>query len=117
MFETLLLERFLRHDKILAAEDLLFLGGWEIIAVLRVSICGLFIRALLPAFLFLLFGFYLNRVFIVQSVIFSGASSVFSWAMWLGAAPWAPVFGLCTRRFILDWILLSSGVSIIHTSY
>ena len=67
----LLLERFLRHDKILIAEDLFFLGEWEIIAVLRVSICGLFIRAVLPSFLFLLFGSYLNRVFIVRSVVFS----------------------------------------------
>ena len=77
----------------------------------------LFIRALLLAFLFLLFGFYLNRVFIVRSVIFSGASSVFSWAMWLGAAPWALVFGLCTKRFIRDWILLVIVESVVGCVY
>ena len=78
MFKALLLERFLGHDKVFVAEDLLFLGGWEIIVVLRVPICGLFIRVVLPAFLFFLLGFYLDRVFIVRSIVFSGASSVFS---------------------------------------
>ena len=63
------------------------------IVVLRVPICGLFIRAVLPAFLFILLGFYPSRVFV---------GSVFSWAMW----PRVPVSRLCTRRFILDRILL-----------
>ena len=56
----------------------------------------------MPIFLFLLLGFYFNRVFIVRSIVFSGAGSVFSWAM----RPRAPMSGLCTRRFILDRILL-----------
>ena len=77
-FKALLFERVLRHDKILVVEDLLFLGEWEIIAILRVIFYGLFIRVVLPAFLFLLFGSYLNRVFIVRSVVFSGASVIFS---------------------------------------
>ena len=99
----LLLERFLRHDEILVAEALLFLGEWKIITILQVSIYGLFIRTILPAFLF---GPYPNRVFNVRSVIFSGVGIVFFWATRLGAASRVPVFGLCNRRFILDWILL-----------
>ena len=70
-----MLERFLGYGNVFVAEDLLFLGGWEIIYVLRVPICGLFIRAVLPAFLFILLGFYLNRVFVVRSIVFSGAGS------------------------------------------
>ena len=73
----LLLERFLRHDEFLVAEALLFLGGWEIITILRVSEYDLFIRAILPAFLVLLFGSCLNRVFVVRSIITFGASIVF----------------------------------------
>ena len=78
MLKALLLERFLRHDKILVAEALLFLGEWEIITILRVSVCGQFLKAVLPAFLVLLFGSCLNRVFDVRSVMISGASIVFS---------------------------------------
>ena len=75
MLEVLLLERFLRHDKILVAEAHLLLGERKIITVLRVFVYGLFIRANLLVFPFVLFGSCLNGVFIVfgtvRSVIFS----------------------------------------------
>ena len=73
----LLLERFLRHDKIFVAEAHLILGEQKIITVLRVFVYNLFIRADLPIFPFVLFGSWLNGVFdvfgIVRSIVFSCA--------------------------------------------
>ena len=72
-----MLERFLRHDKILVAQANLILGEWKIITVLRVFVYGLFMRAIMPVFQFILFGCCPNRGFIVFSivrgVVFSGA--------------------------------------------
>ena len=78
MLEALLLERFLRHDEIFVAKAFLILGERTVTTVLRVVGPGLFVGASLPVFLLLLFGCYLNKVFIVfgivRSIIFSGAS-------------------------------------------
>ena len=79
----LLLERFLRHDEILVAEALLFLGERKIITIIRVFVYGMFIRANVPVFPFILFGDCPNGVFIVfgivRSIIFSCAGiAVFS---------------------------------------
>ena len=77
MLEAFLLERFLRHDKILVTEAHLLLGERKIVTVLRVFVYGLFIRANLHVFPFVLFGSCLNGVFIVfgvvQSIVFSCA--------------------------------------------
>ena len=67
--EALLLKRFLRHDVILSAEAHLILGEWKIITVLRVFIYGLFIRADSPVLPFVLFGGWLNGVFIVFGIV------------------------------------------------
>ena len=69
MLKALLLERFLRHDEILVAEAHLILGERKIITVLRVFVYGLFIRADSPIFPFVLFGGWLNGVFIVFGVV------------------------------------------------
>ena len=79
----LLLERFLRHNKILGAEAHLILGERKIIIVLRVFVYGLLIRANLPVFPFVLFGSWLKGVFIVfgiaRTIVFSCAGiAVFS---------------------------------------
>ena len=80
MLEALLLERFLKHDKILVAEAHLILGERKIITVLRVFVYGLFIGADSPILPFVLFGGWLNGVFvvfgIVRSIVFSGAVSL-----------------------------------------
>ena len=72
-----LLDGLLRHDKVFVAEALLVLGGWKITTVLRVFVNDLFIRADLPILPFVLFGSWLNGVFIVfgtvRSVILSCA--------------------------------------------
>ena len=77
MLKALLLERFLRHDKILVAKAHLILRERKIITILRVIFYGLFIRVVLPAVVFL-FGCSPDRVFIVfdvtRSSIFSGAN-------------------------------------------
>ena len=90
--------RFLRHDKIFVAEAHLILGEWKIITVLRVFIYGLFIRANLLVFPFVLFGSWLNGIFIVfgivRSIVFSCAGiAVFS-TVWLRAAPLTSVLRL-----------------------
>ena len=77
MLEALLFKRFLRDDEILGAEARRILGEQKIIVVLRVLVCGLFTRANLPIFPFILFGSCVNRVFVVfgtfRGVIFSCA--------------------------------------------
>ena len=107
MLKPLPLERFLRHDEILVAEALLFLGERKIITVLRVFVYGLFIRADLPVFPFVLFGNCFNEIFIVfgivRSIVFSGAV-LLSFARRDLGAPLTPASGLCLRGFILDWI-------------
>ena len=65
----LLLERFLRHDQILIGKAHLILGEREIIDVLRVYMYGLFIRADLPVFPFVLFGSCLNGIFVVFGIV------------------------------------------------
>ena len=57
------------HDKILVAEAHLILGEWKIITVLRVLMHGLFVRADSPIFPFVLFGSWLNGVFIVSGIV------------------------------------------------
>ena len=69
MLKALLLERFLGHDKVFVTEAHLVLGEWEIIAVLRVFVYGLFIRANLPIFPIVLFGGWLDGVFLVFGVV------------------------------------------------
>ena len=59
----LLLERFLRHDKVFVAEAHLILG------VFQVFVCGLFIRANLPILLIVLFRVLLDGVFLVFGII------------------------------------------------
>ena len=81
-----------------------------ITTVLRVFVYGLFIRADLPVFPFVLFGSCLNGIFIVfgivRSIIFSCACiAVFSTA-WFRAALLTSVLWLYLRRFILGWVLL-----------
>ena len=81
----LLIERFLKHDEILVAEAHLILGEWKIITILRVFVYGLFIRADSPVLPFVLFGGWLNGVFlvfgIVRSIVFSRAGiAIFSTA-------------------------------------
>ena len=66
----------------------------------------MFLRARLPVFPFVLFGGWLNGVFIVfdvvQSIVFScDGVAVFATA-WLRAAPLMPVLWLYLRRFSLD---------------
>ena len=65
MLKVHLLKRFLRHDKILAAEAQLILEERKIITVLRVFVYDVFIRADSPIFPYVLFGSWLNGVFIV----------------------------------------------------
>ena len=69
MLEALQLEGFLRHDKVFDAEAHLILGEWKIITVLRVFIYSLFIRANLPIFSTVLFGGWLDGVFLVFGVV------------------------------------------------
>ena len=69
VLKTLLLDRILLHDKFFVAEAHLVLGGWKIITVLRVFVYGLFIRADSPIFPFVLFGGWLNGVFIVFGIV------------------------------------------------
>ena len=64
-----MLERFLRHDKIFVVEAHLILGEWKIVTVLRVFVFGMFIRANSPIFPFVLFGSWLNGVFIVSGIV------------------------------------------------
>ena len=75
--EALLLKRFLRHDEILGAKAHLILKERKVIAVLRIFVLGLFTRAKLPIFPFILFSSCINRVFVFfgtfYSVIFSCA--------------------------------------------
>ena len=83
--KVLLLEGFLRHDNVFITEGNLILGEWKIITVLRVFIYSLFIRANLPIFSTVLFGGWLDGVFlvfgIVRSVVISRAGiAVFSTA-------------------------------------
>ena len=110
MLEALLLERFLRHDEILIAEAHLLLREWKIITVLRVFVRGLFTRANLPIFPFILFGSWLNGVFIVfgtvRSVIFSCAGVAVFAAARFRAAPLTPTLLLYLRRVILNWFFL-----------
>ena len=76
--EALLLKRFLRHDEILGAEAHLIFRERKVIVVLRIFVRGLFTRANLPIFPFILFISYFNGVFVVfgtfWSVIFSRVS-------------------------------------------
>jgi len=80
LLKALLLERFLRHDNLFIAEAHLILGGWKVITVLRVFICGLFITANLPILLIVLFRVLLDGVFlvfgIVRSIVVSRAGIV-----------------------------------------
>ena len=69
MLKAPLLERFLRHDKVFVAEAHLILGGWKVITVLRVFVCGLFIRANLPILLIVLFRVLLDGVFLVFGIV------------------------------------------------
>ena len=71
------------HDEILGAEARLILGERKTTSVLRVFVRGLFTRANLPTFPFILFSSSINGVFVVfgafRSVIFSCAGvSVFA---------------------------------------
>ena len=103
--KALLLKGFLRHDKVFVADAHLILGEWKIITVLRVFVNGLFIRADSPILPFILFGSWLNRVFVVFGIarsIFSCVGiAVFSMA-WFRAAPLTSVLWLYLRRFILN---------------
>ena len=69
MLKALLLDRFLRHDKVFIAKAHLVLEEQKVVTVLRVFIRGLFIRASLPIFPFVLFGGWLDGVFIVFGVV------------------------------------------------
>ena len=73
----LLLEGFLRHDKVFVTEAHLILGEWKIIIVLRVIVYGMFVRANLPVFPIILFGGSFVVIFsvfdTVRSVIVSHA--------------------------------------------
>ena len=72
-----MLESFLRHDKILVAKAHLVLRERKVVPVLRVFVHGLFIRADSLVLPFVLFGGWLNGVFlvfgIVRSIVFSCA--------------------------------------------
>ena len=67
--KALLIDELLRHDKVFVTEARLILGGWKIISVLRVFVNGLFIRANSPILPFILFGSWLNGVFIVFAIV------------------------------------------------
>ena len=67
--EALLLDEILRHDEIFVTEAHLILGERKVVSILRVFIRGLFVRANLPIFLFVLFGGCLNGVFIVFGTV------------------------------------------------
>ena len=115
MLKALLLERFLRHDEILIAEALLFLGERKIITVLRVSVYGLFIRANLPILPIVLFRVLLDGVFlvfgIVRSVVFSrDGIVVFAVALFRAASS---AFLLYLGRFIFYWIFLIITVTLL----
>ena len=76
---------FLRHDKVFVAKAHLILGEWKIITILRVFVYSLIIRANLPVFPIILFGGWLDGVFlvfgVVRSIVVSGAGiAVFSTA-------------------------------------
>ena len=78
MLEAILLEGLFGYDEFFFAEAFLIFGERKVVVVLQtVAWQGLSIGADLPVFLFLLFGYYSNRVFIafgaVRSIIFSGA--------------------------------------------
>ena len=79
--KALLFERIPRHDEVFVDKAHLILGEWKIITVLRVFVHDLFIRAESPIFPFVLFGSWLNGVFIVcgivQSIIFPCAVIAF----------------------------------------
>ena len=121
----LLLERFFRHDEFFVAKALLLLREWKIITVLRVFVYDMFIKANLPIFPFLLFGGYLDGVFIifgiVRSIIFSGARiAVFgmsdlerrrgSWRLGCLSG------GLSSTGSSLSSLLVFPGVSTMYTS-
>ena len=80
VLEALLFEGLFRYDEVFVAEAYLIFKERKIITVLRVFVYGLFIRANLPVFPFILFGDCPDRVFIVfgsvQSIIFCGAGVV-----------------------------------------
>ena len=75
--DALLLKRFLRHNEIFGAKARLIHGERKITIVLRVFVRGLFSRANLPIFPFILLSGYVNGVFVIfgtfRSVIFSYA--------------------------------------------
>ena len=67
--EALLLGGFLWHDEFFIAEACLIFGEREIIVILRIVMCGLFIRANLPIFPIVLFGGWLDGVFFVFDIV------------------------------------------------
>ena len=64
------------HDKFFVAEARLILGEWKIFTILRVFVNGLFIRADSPILPFILFGSWLNGVFVVSGIVWSVFSCV-----------------------------------------
>ena len=77
MLEALLLKRFLGHDEIFGAKAHLVFEERKVIIVLQIFMRGLFNRANLLIFLFILFVCFIDGVFVVfgtfRSVIFSCA--------------------------------------------
>ena len=65
-----------KHDEIFVTEANLVLGERKVVAILRVFVHGLFVRADSPTLLFLLFGGRLNGVFIVFGTVRVLSSSV-----------------------------------------
>ena len=121
MLKALLLERFLRHDKVFVAEAHLILGEWKIIVVLRVFVYGLFIRANLPIFPIVLFGFLFIGIFsvlgTVRSVIVSCAGVAILAAAGFRVVPLTPAIWLCFRRVLLCWVFLVIAAIIFRRIY